>query len=99
MAPWTIARQASLSTEFSRQEYLSGVPFPPPRYLPNPGIEPAPPASPALAGGFFTTELETPFHGFVANFYRLKRKIPAGRVVLGDWLRLYRVSSWVGIFT
>ena len=38
---------------FSRQEYWSGVPFPFPREVPNPGIVPA---SPALAGGFFTTE-------------------------------------------
>ena len=39
--------------EFSRQEYWSGLPLPPPGYVPNPGIEPV---SPALAGGFFTTE-------------------------------------------
>ena len=38
--------------EFFRQEYWSGLPFPPPQYLPNRGIEPR---SPALAGGFFTT--------------------------------------------
>ena len=38
---------------FSRQEYWSGWPFPFPGYLHDPGIEPA---SPALAGGFFTTE-------------------------------------------
>ena len=37
---------------FSRQEYWSGLPFPPPGNLPDPGTEPA---SPALAGGFFTT--------------------------------------------
>ena len=34
----------------------SGLPFPPPRYLPNPGIKPTSSASPTLAGGFFTTE-------------------------------------------
>ena len=39
----------------SRQEYWSGVPFPTPGDLPDPGIEPASPVSPALAGGFFTT--------------------------------------------
>ena len=38
---------------FPRQEYWSGLPFPSPGYLPNPGIEPVPPA---LAGGFFTAE-------------------------------------------
>ena len=53
---WTVALQAPLSMEFSRQEYWSGLPFPSPGYLPNPGIEPASPVSPALAGRFFTTE-------------------------------------------
>ena len=37
---WTVARQAPLSIEFSRQEYWSGLPFPSPGDLPNPGIEP-----------------------------------------------------------
>ena len=40
---------------FSRQEYWSGLPCPPPGDLPDPGIEPASLTSPALAGGFFTT--------------------------------------------
>ena len=53
--PWTVACQALLSREFSRQEYWSGLPFPPPWGLPNPRIEPTSLASPALAGGFFTT--------------------------------------------
>ena len=51
--PWTIKDQAPLSVEFSRQEYWSGLPFPSPGDLPDPEIEPV---SPALAGGFFTTE-------------------------------------------
>ena len=51
--PWTIACQAPLSMEFSRQEHWSGLPFPPPGGLPDPGMELL---SPALAGGFFTTE-------------------------------------------
>ena len=45
------ACQAPLSMEFSRQEYCNGLPFPTPGSLPNPGIELASPASPALAGG------------------------------------------------
>ena len=53
---WTVAHQAPLSMRFSRHEYWSGLPFPPPGDLPNPGIEPMCPVSPALAGGFFTTE-------------------------------------------
>ena len=39
VTPWTVARQAPLSMGFSRQEYWSGLPFPSPGDLPNPGIE------------------------------------------------------------
>ena len=46
--PWTVARQAPLSIRFSRQEYRSGLPCPPPGALPHPGIEPVAPSSPAL---------------------------------------------------
>ena len=42
--PWTVAYQTALSVGFSRQEYWSGLPFPPPVDLPNPGIEPGSPA-------------------------------------------------------
>ena len=45
---WTLAHQASPSMGFSRQECWSGLPCPPPEDLPDPGIEPTPPASPAL---------------------------------------------------
>ena len=55
VTPWTVAHQAPLSLGFSRQEYWSGLPFPPPEDLPDPGIEAASLVSPALAGGFFTT--------------------------------------------
>ena len=44
LTPWTVAQQAPLSMEFSRQEYWSGQPFPTPRDLPNPGIESSSPA-------------------------------------------------------
>ena len=47
--------QSPLTMEFPRQEYWSGLLFPTPEDLPDPGIKPASPASPALAGGFFTT--------------------------------------------
>ena len=43
--PWTVAYQASPSMGFSRQEYWSGLPFPSPGDLPNPGIKPGSPAS------------------------------------------------------
>ena len=53
---WTVARQAPLPTGFYRQKYWSGLLFPPPGGLPDPGIKPEFPMSPALAGRFFTTE-------------------------------------------
>ena len=56
VTPWTVAHQVPLSIGFSKQEYWSELPFPPPGDLPNPGTEPASLASPALAGRFFTTE-------------------------------------------
>ena len=52
---WTVVRQAPLSMGFSRQEYWSGLPFPPAGNLPNPGIKPAFRFH-ALARGFFTSE-------------------------------------------
>ena len=50
---WTVAYQASLSMGFSRQEYWSGLPFPSPGVLPDPGIEPG---SPALEADAITSE-------------------------------------------
>ena len=52
-SPWTAAHQTPLSMGFPWQEYWSGLLRPPPGDLPVPGTEPA---SPALAGGFFTAE-------------------------------------------
>ena len=54
--PWTVAPQAPLSMEFSRQEHWSGLPFPIPRNLPDPGIKSKSLGSSALAGRFLTTE-------------------------------------------
>ena len=50
-----VAHQAPLSMEFSKQEYWGGLPFPSPGDLPEPGIEPESPVTPALVGRFFTT--------------------------------------------
>ena len=51
---WTVAHQAPLSMQFSRQESWSGLACPPPGDLPNPGTKPASLTSPVLAGRFFT---------------------------------------------
>ena len=56
MSLWTVAHQAPLSMGFPRQKYWSGLPFPSPGHLLDPGIECESHASPALKGGFFTTE-------------------------------------------
>ena len=64
MTPWTVAHQAPLSRGFSRQEYWSRLPCPPPGDLSNPGIEPR---SPALQADFLPSE--TP--GKPVNVYYL----------------------------
>ena len=53
LTPWTVAHQAPLSVGFPRQEYWSGLPFPSPGDLPDPGIELG---SPALQAGSLPTE-------------------------------------------
>ena len=55
MILWTVAHQAPLSMGFSRQEYWSRLPCPPPGDILDPRIKPVSLASPALAAGFFTT--------------------------------------------
>ena len=53
--PWTVAHQAPLPMGYPMQEHWSGLPFPPPGDLPDPGIKLTSPVSPALAAGFFAT--------------------------------------------
>ena len=58
--------------EFSRQEHWSGLPFPPPGDLPDPGVKPTSPVAlvaPTLAGGFFTAELPGKPKGFSHEYY------------------------------
>ena len=63
--PWTVARQAPQSMGFSKQEYWSGLPFPPPGDLLHPGIQSW---SPALAEGFFTTSTTWSNHSSSVQF-------------------------------
>ena len=67
VTPWTVALQAPLSMEFSRREYWSGLPFPSPGDLPDPGIKPTSLVSPALADRFFTTVLPGRIMTFIRN--------------------------------
>ena len=66
VTPWIIAHLAPLFMGSSGQEYWSRLPFPPPRDPPNPGVKPA---SPALAGEFFTTEPPGKPTFFLKYFY------------------------------
>ena len=67
--PWTVARQAPLLMGFPRQEYWSGLPFPSPGDLPDPGIKPTSLGPPALAGGFFTIEPAGENHMYILSIY------------------------------
>ena len=64
--PWIVACQAPLSVGFPRQENWSGLPFPPPRELPSPGMKATSPVSSALADKFFTTD---PVFSFIDDFW------------------------------
>ena len=56
VTPWTTALQAPLSMGFPKQEYWSGLPLPFPGDLPDPGVKPASPESPALQAGSLPTQ-------------------------------------------
>ena len=95
--PWTVACQASPSMGFSRQEYWSGLPFPSPGDLPDPGMEHR---SPALAGGFFTSEPPGKPYFNIPGIKKEKRKcreFPVGPVFRIWWFycRGFRVNPWL----
>ena len=72
---WTVALPIPLSMGFSRQQYWSGLPCPPPEYLPDPGIKPSSLTSPALAGGFFITSATweaLPFYTSLQRYNKAK---------------------------
>ena len=86
--PWTVALQAPLSMEFSRQEYWNGLLCPPLGDLSSPGMELVF-TSPALAGRFFTTS--TTWWGKEVLFYHIPRRseVKWSRSVMSDSLRPY----------
>ena len=94
--PWTVAYQAPRSMGFSRQEYQSGLPCPPPGDLPNPGIECTFLTSPAFADVFFTTsatwkaQLKNYFSSMWLEIILCKTSIP---------LNLFRLVLWPSIWS
>ena len=91
VTPWTVAHQAHLSNGFLRQEYWSGLLFPSPGDLPDPGIKPV---SPALSDGFFTTELPgKPNSMFLSSLFVSLRCFMDSPGLA--WLLL---NSWKGYF-
>ena len=103
VTPWTVAQQAPLSMGFSRQEYWNGLPCPPAETLPNPGIKPASPTSPALASRFWEKPPGKPQAKQAGQRLLLSRefpcswlweypqlKAPAGTAAKGsDWNRVF----------
>ena len=82
---WTVARQAPLPVGFFRQDDWSGLPFPHPGDLPDPGVGPASPASSALAGGFFITESPgTPLRNHYTRIKVAESRTPTTPSVDGD---------------
>ena len=71
---WTVAHQTPLSMGFSKQEYWSGLPCPPPGDLPTPEIESISLMSSALAGGFFTSS--TTWEALTGKVKQLDEEIP-----------------------
>ena len=87
--PQTVAHQVPLSMGFSRQKYWSGLPFPPPRDLPDPGVKPM---SLVLAGGFFTTSAT-----WEAHLMSLAVAICDTREALGTQCSAPNIRDWIGI--
>ena len=89
----TVAHQAPLSVGFSRQEYWSGLVFPPLGDLPHLGIEPESLRSPALAGRFFTTRAtwEAPVAHMICHFF-CKLSKSGGK----SWLEVSCISVCCG---
>jgi len=85
--PWTVAHQVPLSMGFSRQEYWSGLPFPSPGDLPNPGIEPR---SPALQADPLTSE---PFTQPIWESYLLM-EVEINTSFLGNNFAILKALKW-----
>ena len=85
VTPWTVAGQVPLSMGFSRQEHWSGLSWPPPGGLPDPGIAPASLTSSALAGGFLTTRAAWEAHHHNPTPVLLPRPEPKSYSLNNNW--------------
>ena len=92
--PWTVTHQALPSVRFSRQECWSGLPFPSPCDLPNPGTQPEFPASPALGGRFFITEPLGKSWAETKSTCRLQVTANNSLFSLTSWITTARSSNW-----
>ena len=90
--PWTAAHQAPLSKGFPRQGYWSGLPFPMPGDLPDPGIKPTSHASPALAGSFPTTAPPVRHRFVLLNFSPSTTCSPCNFLQFGLWKLHFPIS-------
>ena len=90
--PWTVAHEASASMAFSRQKYWSGLPFPMPGDLPDPGIKPTSHASPALAGSFPTTAPPVRHRFVLLNFSPSTTCSPCNFLQFGLWKLHFPIS-------
>ena len=95
--PWTVAHQAPLSMGFSRQEYWSGVPFPSPGDLSDPGIDPG---SPTLQAGYHLSTGEDPNENKVGkkkanNWRRLMKGFQVSQILMGN--DFFRVLFYIEI--
>ena len=90
--PWTVACQAPLPMAFSRQEYWSGLPFPSPEDLPDPGIKPG---SPAFQADSLPSEPQAKPYVIRVNLYFLFYNIP-----LWDYIEVYflLMNFWIVLF-
>ena len=98
---WSVACQDPPSFRFSRQEYWSGLPCPPPGDLPDPGIEPTSLMSPALAGRFFTTRITWKIH-YLSEFtqtYVIESMMPSNHLTLCHPLLLPSIFPSIRVFS
>ena len=96
---WTVVYQTALFMEFSRQEYQSVLPYPPPLDLPNLGIKSVSPMSTALAGWFFTMEPPGKPDGTYLNIIKATYDKPTANIILsGKKLKSIRVSTLFPFF-